>query len=52
MTSAGVSFTLIGTGDCFSEMVALRDELRLGEYVEFTGRPPDELVLKVFSTAT
>ena len=46
-----ISFTLIGTGDCFGELVALRDELGLGEYVEFTGRAPDDLVFKVFSTA-
>lgn len=46
-----VSFTFIGTGDCFKDLVALRDALRLGEYVEFTGRVPDDLVFKVFSTA-
>lgn len=46
-----VSFTLIGTGDCFEELLALRDELGLGEFVEFTGRAPDDLVFRVFSTA-
>ena len=46
-----VSFTLIGSGDCFAELVALRDELGLGEYVEFTGRAPDELVAQIMSTA-
>ncbi|MFZ0664244.1 MAG: glycosyltransferase family 4 protein, partial [Acidimicrobiales bacterium] len=46
-----VSFTLMGKGDCFDELVALRDELGLSDYVEFTGRAPDELVAKVLSTA-
>jgi len=46
-----VSFTVIGSGDCFEELVALRDQLKLEDYVEFTGRAPDELVFKVFSTA-
>ena len=39
-----IAFTLIGSGDCFDELVALRDELGLGGHVEFTGRAPDELV--------
>ncbi len=46
-----ISFTFIGTGDCFEQLVALRDELDLGEYVEFTGRAPDDVVFSVFSTA-
>ena len=46
-----VSFTLMGTGDCFDELVALRDRLGLQEYVEFLGRVPDELVADVLSTA-
>ena len=46
-----IAFTLIGAGDCFDELVALRDELKLGDHVEFTGRVPDELVKKVLSTA-
>jgi glycosyltransferase involved in cell wall biosynthesis len=46
-----ISFTLIGSGDCFDELVALRDQLRLGDYVEFTGRVPDETVRDVLSTA-
>ena len=44
-------FTLIGSGDCFDELVALRDELGLGGHVEFTGRAPDELVTRIMSTA-
>lgn len=46
-----VAFTLIGSGDCFDELVALRDELGLTGHVEFTGRAPDELVVRVMSTA-
>jgi glycosyltransferase involved in cell wall biosynthesis len=46
-----IAFTLIGRGDCFDELVALRDELRLNGHVEFTGRAPDEVVEKVMSTA-
>ncbi|MGH3272990.1 MAG: glycosyltransferase family 4 protein [Streptosporangiaceae bacterium] len=46
-----IAFTLIGTGDSFTELVALRDELDLGDHVEFTGRAPDELVHRVMSTA-
>ena len=42
-----IAFTLIGKGDCFDELVALRDELKLNGHVEFTGRAPDELVGKV-----
>ena len=46
-----ISFTLIGSGDCFDELVALRDRLGLGEFVEFTGRAPDEAVRDILSTA-
>jgi glycosyltransferase involved in cell wall biosynthesis len=46
-----IAFTLIGKGDCFDELVALRDQLKLGGHVEFTGRAPDDLVKKVMSTA-
>ena len=46
-----IAFTLIGSGDCFDELVALRDELRLAGHVEFTGRAPDELVTSILSTA-
>jgi len=46
-----ISFTLIGSGDCFDDLVALRDELGLTGYVEFTGRAPDELVTRILSTA-
>ena len=46
-----IAFTLIGKGDCFDDLVALRDELGLAGHVEFTGRAPDELVARVLSTA-
>jgi glycosyltransferase involved in cell wall biosynthesis len=46
-----IAFTLIGSGDCFGELVALRDQLGLAEYVHFTGRAPDELVARILSTA-
>jgi glycosyltransferase involved in cell wall biosynthesis len=46
-----VAFTLIGSGDCFDDLVALRDRLGLAGHVEFTGRAPDELVMRIMSTA-
>ena len=46
-----IAFTLIGSGDCFGELVALRDELGLAGHVEFTGRAPDDQVTRIMSTA-
>jgi glycosyltransferase involved in cell wall biosynthesis len=46
-----IAFTLMGKGDCFDDLIALRDKLGLGGHVEFTGRAPDELVTRVLSTA-
>ena len=46
-----IAFTLIGKGDCFDELVALRDELNLAGHVEFTGRAPDAVVSEIMSTA-
>ena len=46
-----IAFTLIGSGDCFDDLVALRDELGLAGHVEFTGRAPDEVVARILSTA-
>ena len=46
-----IVFTLIGSGDCFDDLVALRDELDLAGHVEFTGRASDELVTRILSTA-
>ncbi len=46
-----IAFTLIGKGDCYADLVAMRDELGLAGHVEFTGRAPDEDVAKILSTA-
>jgi glycosyltransferase involved in cell wall biosynthesis len=46
-----IAFTLIGSGDCFEDLLVLRDTLDLAEHVEFTGRAPDEFVARVMSTA-
>jgi len=46
-----ISFTLIGSGDCFDDLVALRDRLDLSDFVTFTGRIPDEDVAEILSTA-
>jgi glycosyltransferase involved in cell wall biosynthesis len=46
-----IAFTLIGSGDRFDSLVALRDQLGLAGTVEFTGRAPDELVTRILSTA-
>ncbi|MFB4289016.1 glycosyltransferase family 4 protein [Nonomuraea sp. ATR24] len=41
----------VGGGDTFDAMVALSRELGLGEQVEFTGRIPDEDLMRYLSTA-
>jgi len=46
-----IAFTLIGSGDCYDELLALRDELGLAGHVEFTGRIPDARVAEILSTA-
>jgi glycosyltransferase involved in cell wall biosynthesis len=46
-----IAFTLIGKGDCFDDLVTLRDKLKLNGHLEFTGRAPDDLVQEVMSTA-
>ncbi len=46
-----ISFTLMGAGDSYDDLVAQRDELGLQEYVELPGRVPDETVSAVLSTA-
>jgi glycosyltransferase involved in cell wall biosynthesis len=46
-----IAFTLIGSGDCYEDLLALRDELGLAGHVEFTGRAPDEVVGRIMSTA-
>jgi glycosyltransferase involved in cell wall biosynthesis len=51
MGRTDIAFTLIGSGDCFDELNRLRDDLKLNDHVEFTGRAPDELVKEIMSTA-
>jgi glycosyltransferase involved in cell wall biosynthesis len=46
-----VTFTFMGGGDSWEELVALRDELGLQDYLELPGRVPDATVLDVLSTA-
>jgi glycosyltransferase involved in cell wall biosynthesis len=46
-----ISFTLIGSGDCFDELVALSERLDLTDFVTFTGRIPDAEVSAILSTA-
>jgi glycosyltransferase involved in cell wall biosynthesis len=46
-----ITFTLIGSGDCFDALVELRSELGLSDFVHFTGRVPDEEVAAILSTA-
>jgi len=46
-----IAFTVMGSGDCLDDLIALRDELGLADHVEFTGRVPDEVVTAVLSTA-
>ena len=47
-----VAFTFMGSGDSYHDLVALRDELGLQDYLELPGRVPDETVLDVLSTAS
>jgi glycosyltransferase involved in cell wall biosynthesis len=46
-----VSFTFVGAGEAFDELVALRDELGLAGVVDFPGRLPDDDVADLLSTA-
>jgi len=46
-----VSFTFMGSGDSYDELVVLRDELGLQNHVELPGRVTDETVVDVLSTA-
>ncbi len=46
-----IGFTLIGSGDCFDDLVALSQRLDLSEFVTFTGRAPDAEVAAILSTA-
>lgn len=46
-----VHFALIGSGDSFPAIKALRDDLGLSDCVEMTGRIPDDDVRRYLSTA-
>jgi glycosyltransferase involved in cell wall biosynthesis len=46
-----IGFTLIGSGDCYDELVAQSQRLNLTDYVTFTGRIPDADVAAILSTA-
>ena len=46
-----ISFTLMGAGDSYDDLVVQRDALGLQDYVELPGRVPDEYVAAVLSTA-
>jgi glycosyltransferase involved in cell wall biosynthesis len=46
-----VGFILIGSGDCFDELLALRDQFGLGDSVQFLGRVTNDVVAQVLSTA-
>jgi glycosyltransferase involved in cell wall biosynthesis len=46
-----VSFVFMGSGDCHDDLVALRDDLGLQDYLDLPGRVPDEFVKRVLSTA-
>jgi glycosyltransferase involved in cell wall biosynthesis len=51
MGRTDIAFTLMGSGDCFDELVAERDRLGLQDHVELTGRVPDSTVRAVLRTA-
>jgi len=46
-----VGFILIGSGDCFDDLLALRDQFGLSDSVEFLGRVTNDVVARVLSTA-
>jgi glycosyltransferase involved in cell wall biosynthesis len=46
-----VQFCLVGGGPSLDELRALCSELGLDDYVTFTGRAPDQILLEVLSTA-
>jgi glycosyltransferase involved in cell wall biosynthesis len=46
-----VTFTFMGGGDCWDELVCLRDRLGLRDYVDLPGRVPDAVVCDALSAA-
>ena len=51
MGRGDISFTVMGAGDCFDDLLRRRDELGLSDHVLMTGRVPDATVAAVLSTA-
>jgi glycosyltransferase involved in cell wall biosynthesis len=46
-----VAFTFMGGGDCYEQLLGLRDQLGLQDHLELPGRVSDDTVLDVLSTA-
>lgn len=46
-----ILFAFIGGGDAFDDLVALKNELQLQEFVRFTGRIPDDELKRYLCTA-
>lgn len=46
-----IGFTLMGSGDCYDDLVRQRDEAGLGDFVHLPGRVSDAFVADVLSTA-
>lgn len=46
-----ILFVLIGGGDMYPDLVKMSQDLHLTDHVKFTGRIPDEELLRYFSTA-
>jgi glycosyltransferase involved in cell wall biosynthesis len=46
-----IGFTLIGSGDCYDDLVAQSKRLDLTDFVTFTGRIPDAEVAAILSSA-
>ena len=48
---SNTSFTFIGSGDSFDDLLLLTKELKLEDYIEFTGRISDEELKQILCTA-
>jgi glycosyltransferase involved in cell wall biosynthesis len=46
-----IAFTFMGAGDCYDQLIALRDKVGLRDFLELPGRVPDSTVVDVLSTA-
>jgi glycosyltransferase involved in cell wall biosynthesis len=46
-----ISFTFMGAGDCYDEVVALRNRLGLEDFLDLPGRVSDDVVCAVLSSA-